>query len=135
MYVAIRSFAGSTAFGSITRALAVEWASRGIRVNAIGPGYHWTPLMEEYVNRGALDKERIRKRIPAGRIGGMEDIGRVLRLSNRQYVDRLEGGALGHLVPQERGVEGRGRGVGGVGVDVVEPEQEGPIRTRRLGCG
>ena len=70
--------ASKTAVLGLTRALAVEWASCGIRVNAIGPGYHWTPLLEEYVKRGALDKERIRKRIPAGRIGTMEDIGKAV---------------------------------------------------------
>ena len=70
--------ATKTAVVGLTRALAVEWAGRGIRVNAVGPGYHWTPLMEDYVNRGALDKERIRKRIPMGRIGTMEDVARAV---------------------------------------------------------
>ena len=65
-----------TAVLGLTRTLAVEWAQRGVRVNAIGPGYHRTPLFEEYARRGALDEERIRRRIPMGRLGMPEDIGR-----------------------------------------------------------
>lgn len=65
-----------TAVLGLTRTLAVEWAQRGVRVNAIGPGYHRTPLFEEYARRGALDEERIRRRIPMGRLGTPEDIGR-----------------------------------------------------------
>jgi NAD(P)-dependent dehydrogenase (short-subunit alcohol dehydrogenase family) len=65
-----------TAVLGLTRALAVEFAQRGIRVNAIGPGYHRTALFEEYEQRGVLDAERIRRRIPMGRLGTPEDIGR-----------------------------------------------------------
>jgi NAD(P)-dependent dehydrogenase (short-subunit alcohol dehydrogenase family) len=65
-----------TAVLGLTRALAVEFAHRGVRVNAIGPGYHRTALFEEYEQRGVLDAERIRRRIPMGRLGTPEDIGR-----------------------------------------------------------
>lgn len=67
-----------TAVLGITRSLAVEWASAGVRVNALGPGYHRTPLFEEYVERGAIDAQRIQKRIPMGRLGAAEDVGRAV---------------------------------------------------------
>jgi len=70
--------ATKTAVLGITRALAVEWANDGIRVNAIGPGYHRTPLFEEYAQRGAIDETRIRKRIPMGRLGVPEDVGNAI---------------------------------------------------------
>lgn len=65
-----------TAVLGLTRTLAVEWAQRGIRVNAIGPGYHRTPLFEDYARRGAIDEERIRRRIPMGRLGTPDDVGK-----------------------------------------------------------
>ncbi len=65
-----------TAVIGLTRSLAIEWAQRGIRVNAIGPGYHDTDLFRKYVNNGLIDEERIRKRIPMGRLGSIDDVGR-----------------------------------------------------------
>ncbi len=45
-------------------------------MNAIGPGYHDTALFREYVDRGVVNEERIRKRIPMGRLGTIDDVGR-----------------------------------------------------------
>jgi 2-deoxy-D-gluconate 3-dehydrogenase len=57
----------------LTKALANEWAARGISVNAIAPGYIKTE------NTAALRKDptrnrQILERIPAGRWGEPEDI-------------------------------------------------------------
>lgn len=65
-----------TAVIGLTRSLAIEWAQRGVRVNAIGPGYHDTDLFRKYVDNGLIDEERIRKRIPMGRLGSIDDVGR-----------------------------------------------------------
>ncbi|MBC7813132.1 MAG: SDR family oxidoreductase, partial [Burkholderiales bacterium] len=67
-----------TAILGLTRTLAVEWAGRGVRVNAVCPGYHETPMLMDYINRGAIDAERIRKRIPMGRMGTIEDVGKAV---------------------------------------------------------
>ena len=66
--------ASKSAIAGLTRGLANEWASRGINVNAIAPGYFETN------NTTALraDVERsadILKRIPAGRWGKPQDLG------------------------------------------------------------
>jgi 2-dehydro-3-deoxy-D-gluconate 5-dehydrogenase len=57
----------------LTKALANEWAARGINVNAIAPGYMKTD------NTAALQKDETRsrqilERIPAGRWGEPEDL-------------------------------------------------------------
>jgi len=57
----------------LTKALSNEWASKGINVNAIAPGYMATPL------NTALLKDKVRsrqilERIPAGRWGKPEDL-------------------------------------------------------------
>lgn len=64
-----------TAVIGLTRSLAIDFAQKGIRVNAIGPGYHETALFKKYVDNGLIDREKIRKRIPMGRLGSIEDVG------------------------------------------------------------
>ncbi len=58
--------------GQLTKALANEWAGRGVQVNAIAPGYIRTDVTEALQN----DPERysaILERIPAGRWGTIDD--------------------------------------------------------------
>ncbi|WP_282374915.1 SDR family oxidoreductase [Pseudomonas sp. PS01302] len=54
---------------SMTKCLAVEWAKYGIRMNAIGPGYTRTPLVEELSLAGRLDVESLLDRTPLKRLG------------------------------------------------------------------
>lgn len=80
-----------TAIIGLTRTLAIEWASRGVRVNAVCPGYHMTPLLMDYINRGAIDGERIRKRIPMGRLGTIEDVGKAVLFFASSLSDYVTG--------------------------------------------
>ncbi len=66
--------ASKSGVAGVVRTLAVEWASSGIRVNAIAPGYFRTQLTEGLFQ----DPERsawIQSRIPMGRIGAPDDLG------------------------------------------------------------
>jgi NAD(P)-dependent dehydrogenase (short-subunit alcohol dehydrogenase family) len=68
---------------NMTRALAVEWAAQGIRVNAIAPTWARTPLIRGITEQPEL-VERIRQMTPIGRIAEPEEIvGAVLFLSSR----------------------------------------------------
>lgn len=58
----------------LTRALAAEWASRGIRVNGIGPGYFRTALTEPFYQDRSWQEKTLPK-IPLGRFGRLEDLG------------------------------------------------------------
>ena len=64
----------------MTRVLAIEWAARGVRVNAILPGPVQTPMVMDAVARGILDLNAVTDRSPAGRIAQPADIGRAVRL-------------------------------------------------------
>lgn len=65
--------ASKGAVDALTRTLALEWAERGIRVNAISPGYFETQMTE-----GLRGDERWRshllERIPVGRFGVPDEI-------------------------------------------------------------
>lgn len=57
----------------LTKALANEWAAKGINVNAIAPGYMATDNTEALRN-DPVRSEQILQRIPAGRWGKPEDV-------------------------------------------------------------
>lgn len=80
-----------------TRSLAIEYASRGIRVNAVSPGIIQTPMHppESYADLGPRTP-------PIGRVGQISDVvGGVLYLESAPYVTgvnlHIDGGQLaGH---------------------------------------
>jgi 2-deoxy-D-gluconate 3-dehydrogenase len=57
----------------ITKALANEWASKGVNVNAIAPGYIQTPL-NQHIWRDPVRNEQILARLPVGRWGNPDDL-------------------------------------------------------------
>jgi NAD(P)-dependent dehydrogenase (short-subunit alcohol dehydrogenase family) len=81
---------------AVTRSLAIEYASRGLRMNAVSLGVIKTPLHDEssYAGMGALH--------PLGRVGEIEDVvGGVLYLESASFVTgeilHIDGGqSAGH---------------------------------------
>ena len=74
----------------LTRTLANVWASRGINVNAIGPGTTTTPITKDFYNLPGL-KEGFLERTPMGRFGEPEDIGKVALFLASEYADWFTG--------------------------------------------
>ena len=72
LYVA--SYAASKAgVANLTRSLANEWAGRGVRVNAIAPGYIETD-MTDVLRTDPIRHRQILERVPAGRFGSPDDL-------------------------------------------------------------
>jgi 3-oxoacyl-[acyl-carrier protein] reductase len=59
---------------SLTRTLAVEWGTHGIRVNCVAPGSIYTPRIEQLIGEHPELVEQQRQRIPIGRWGTPDDI-------------------------------------------------------------
>jgi NAD(P)-dependent dehydrogenase (short-subunit alcohol dehydrogenase family) len=57
----------------MTKAMATEWATKGVTINAIGPAYTVTGLITELMNNPVKYRE-ILETIPMGRLGRPEDI-------------------------------------------------------------
>ncbi|MGI8525526.1 MAG: SDR family NAD(P)-dependent oxidoreductase [Pseudolabrys sp.] len=62
----------------VTKALALEWAFKGVRVNAIAPGWFVTEINDDYLNSEAGDA--IKREIPMGRFGNQGDLDGALLL-------------------------------------------------------
>ena len=70
----VAAYAASKAgVAALTRALAVEWGSRGVLVNAIAPGVFRTALNQDLLDGTARGHE-FKLRTPLGRFGRVEEL-------------------------------------------------------------
>lgn len=58
----------------LTKSAALEYAPRGIRINAVCPGAIDTPMVSDMLKKGALTEEMIAAAQPIGRLGKPEEI-------------------------------------------------------------
>ena len=92
--------ASKAAVVQLTKALALEWARYGIRVNALCPGYIETPINRDFF---ATDQGKaLMSRIPQRRLGVPEDLDAPLMLLCSDASSYMTGTAIvvdgGHLV-------------------------------------
>ncbi len=84
----------------MTKALALEWARHGIRVNALAPGYVETDLNRDFLASDA--GQALMKRIPQRRFGRLDDLDGPLLLLASDAARYMTGAVVavdgGHLV-------------------------------------
>lgn len=83
----------------MTKCAALDYAAKGIRVNAVGPGSMWTPLMREQVATDPSHIEKLRSFTPLERIAEPEEVAEAavwLCTSRASYV-------VGHIMVADGG--------------------------------
>ena len=73
-YITAYAAAKSAHLGMV-RTMAVEWSPRGVRVNAIAPGWILTDMTRETVLKDPEREQKILARTPMNQFGDPEDIG------------------------------------------------------------
>jgi len=92
--IIVPSYSASKAgIANLTRALANEWAPRGINVNAIAPSYFTTELTSA-LREDAERSEALLARLPAGRFGEPEDLKGAVVLLSSTAGDYIHGAIL-----------------------------------------
>jgi NAD(P)-dependent dehydrogenase (short-subunit alcohol dehydrogenase family) len=63
---------------ALTRVMAVELATYGVRVNAVAPGFTRTTLIQQGIDDGSLEEDWMVERVPMARLATPEEIARVV---------------------------------------------------------
>ncbi|KAL5116314.1 hypothetical protein ACEQ8H_005772 [Pleosporales sp. CAS-2024a] len=76
----------------LTRSDALAFADKGIRINAIAPGYVLTPLVKQTMSQDMVETER--KKVPMQRYSEMEEIGDCIAFMHSDAASYMIGAAL-----------------------------------------
>jgi NAD(P)-dependent dehydrogenase (short-subunit alcohol dehydrogenase family) len=110
----VHSAAAKAGLQAMTRTLAVEWASRGIRVNCICPGPTETEGAGAALWPTDAERERVAATVPLGRLGNVEEIAWWAAALCSRYADWITGEVLtidgGHWLEQEGYMKALGKG-------------------------
>ncbi len=79
---------------AMTRAMACEWAGRGIRVNAVAPAYVETALVRRLAEAGRVDLPAIRRRTPLGRLIAAEEVAAAVAFLASDAASAITGAVL-----------------------------------------
>lgn len=78
----------------LTRTAAIDYAAKGIRINAVCPGAIRTPMAEELMRRNPSLKTELVRDIPAGRLGNPEEIANAVLWLCSSQASFVDGHAL-----------------------------------------
>lgn len=99
--VGLDAFPGRSAYGvakagviHLTKTLACEWGSAGIRVNAIAPAYTLTPMVQSLLDRKIFDPSLIERRTPLGRLASPEEMAKAAAFLLSDWASYITGVVL-----------------------------------------
>ena len=79
------------ALNHLTKALAIEWAQYKINVNAIGPAYVLTELIQDLIDRKLLDEEKLKSRSPFKRFVTTKEVAKAVLFFASSDSDAITG--------------------------------------------
>jgi NAD(P)-dependent dehydrogenase (short-subunit alcohol dehydrogenase family) len=82
----------------LTRAIALEGAPAGVRVNAVAPGFTRTEMVQEGLSNGSLREEWMLARVPLKRLAVPDEVAHAVRF--------LAGDEAGYITGQTIVVDG-----------------------------
>ncbi len=90
----VHSAAAKAGVVAMTRTLGVEWASHGIRVNAVSPGPFHSDGAASRLWPSEEQAEEIRRAVPTQRFGNTEEIAQAITYLASPYADYINGEVL-----------------------------------------
>jgi 3-oxoacyl-[acyl-carrier protein] reductase len=86
--------ATKAALDSLTKSMALEWTSMGIRVNGVAPGHVDTEGVRGDFDSGRLDRDSMMRAIPARRIADVMDVANVVLFLSSEQSRHVVGATL-----------------------------------------
>ncbi|ODU07180.1 MAG: hypothetical protein ABS81_02450 [Pseudonocardia sp. SCN 72-86] len=82
----LRGIRGETSYAAakhgvigLTCSAALDYARKGVRINAVCPGPIDTPMLDRYLDNSGVTKEGLAKSLPQGRLGTPDEVARAVR--------------------------------------------------------
>ena len=86
--------ATKAAIDSITKSGAVGWAQRGVRVNAVAPGFTKTPIVQVFIDEGKYDEEQLTRITPMRRMASPDEIAQAVVFLGSEEASFITGQTL-----------------------------------------